>query len=659
MTFTAMSVTTWLTLFGSIGGVITLLYMLRLRRRRVEVPFGPLWQQVLSERQTTSLFRVLKRFWSLIVQLLILAAILTAIADPRWTGEMTVDFREPREAEPRHTLLVVDTSASMGAVDVEGGRFVRAQQVAHDIINSRHPSERMMVAQMGVDISAMTQWTDDTDQLRRVVNRLRVQDTGTDPRPVMEFARNAIRGLPNAQVVLVTDRSFEPPDAELAKSLRLKVAPVGTDEANLGNVAVLDFNVRSHLGNTLKYALYYKLKNMTDQSVTVSAFLHVDPKGEARTRSEFLALPPVGAPFEHVLAPGEEKVVEKLDVAMEGSRAALIIAPKSAEFKDVFPNDDAAFAVVPQRDEVKVLLVGPTNLFLEAALQTRTHVSVERVDLDAYPGSTGYDLIVFNGAAPEEPGKGNFVYVNVASNTPYTVKDTVAGGPLLVPSSRAKHPVMRFVKFVELEAENLIGMRRQRKEVVLARTKRGKPAIIAKTARDQRWLAVGFDPIAARWVTHYSFSIFFVNAVNWFFSEESKHLRAWSLAERWDVRVPWSGVERVRVTRPDGSVDDALVDGSGLLAYAGTHEGIYEVRHPDPQSKAHEQVVAVAAALRNAEESKLLSRGDYAAWTRPPLETDELGTPDLLGAEIWQLLVLFAGALMMVEWFTYHRRWTV
>lgn len=193
----------------------------------------------------------------------------------------------------------------------------------------------------------------------------------------------------------------------------------------------------------------------------------------------------------------------------------------------------------------------------------------------------------------------------------------------------------------------------------MARSRGGKPAIIAHAGRKNRWIAVGFDPVATEWVGHYSFSIFFVNAINWFFQEEAALLRPWSLAERWDVVLPWRGIESANVTLPDGSRQTALVDGGGTLAFTGQQQGIYEVHHPKPSSGAQREPTLIAASLRNETESSLVPKGEYTAWKAPEAVAEDVPKLSLMGADLWQLLLIIALALMVVEWFTYHRRWTV
>jgi hypothetical protein len=191
-------------------------------------------------------------------------------------------------------------------------------------------------------------------------------------------------------------------------------------------------------------------------------------------------------------------------------------------------------------------------------------------------------------------------------------------------------------------------------DTVMARGPGGAPAIVAHSDKDSRWVAVAFDPIASEWVGHYSFSVFFVNTINWFFAEEDKLIRPWSLAESWRIAIPWKGVSQVQVRTPRGDLVTPLVDGGGTLAFTGKEEGIYQISKIGAPDVAP---ILVAAALKSRQESRLASISSLPAWSPPSAEL--LRSPDLQGAAIWQYLVLLAALLIAVEWLSYHRRWTV
>ncbi|MBT9557210.1 MAG: VWA domain-containing protein [Myxococcales bacterium] len=655
MNFLAMSPAMWLTLFGGFGGVITLLYLLRLRRRRLEVPFGPLWQKVLAEKQSTSFFRSLKNILSLLLQLAVLALVLTAIADPRWTGDMAVADATTSESDervvlPHHTFLIVDASASMQI----GTRMADAKTAARQIIDSLAPGDSVVVARVDHDVAVLTDWSSDRDALHAALETITPRDAATRFTSAVELAASALSGLAHAETVLITDREAQPVTEALAGAARLRVIPVGTEVA--GNTTVSAFAVRSHLGYRLEYAVQYTLRNKgPGREVTVH--LYTDRSGKAQSRADFQKSPPQ-LTFKHTLPADAEQTFEHAGLALDGNRAALVVDATG----DLFPVDDTAFAVVPTRKQVKVQLVGPENLFLMAALSTRKNVDVKRIDLADFQTTEGSDLTVFTGAAPAELQRGNLAFVNVRTGAlPYDLADAVTDpAPLLVPPTAAAHPAMAHVKFVDLEARDFRPLVRKKGQEVLARTKKGQTAILAAATAERRFVAVGFDPIESEWVGHYSFSIFFVNAVNWFFREEAAFLRSQGLDAAWRVSLPWAAGQSVDVVKPDGKVVRALVDGAGGLAYTGDAIGIYAVKAPPGTPKALSADILVPAALYSATESALTpALLDFVPYV-PRVETDA-AVPDLrlAGLALWQLLALAAAGLLLVEWFTFHRRWTV
>src|SRR5438105_11036357 len=96
-------------IFGAVGVAVVGLYILKLRRRTVAVPFSPLWQRILKDKEATSLFSKLKRLLSLLLQLALLALLVLALGDPRAAATLV---------KGRTVVLLVDASASMQATDV-------------------------------------------------------------------------------------------------------------------------------------------------------------------------------------------------------------------------------------------------------------------------------------------------------------------------------------------------------------------------------------------------------------------------------------------------------------------------------------------------------------------------------------------------------------
>ena len=124
---------------GGAALIVTLLYLLKLRKRRVQVPFSPLWGKVLAEyRQQSDWWKRLRRLLSWLIQILLILALAFALADPHPEGQII---------EGRHMMILLDSSASMAATDVSGGidRMDIARKKAREILETVGPEDRVML----------------------------------------------------------------------------------------------------------------------------------------------------------------------------------------------------------------------------------------------------------------------------------------------------------------------------------------------------------------------------------------------------------------------------------------------------------------------------------------------------------------------------------
>jgi len=99
-------------IFGAVGFGVMVLYVLKLRRRVVAVPFSPLWERILRDKEATTLFSRLKRLLSLLLQLALLALLVLALGDPRAAESLL---------RGRTVVVLLDASASIAWVRVALG----------------------------------------------------------------------------------------------------------------------------------------------------------------------------------------------------------------------------------------------------------------------------------------------------------------------------------------------------------------------------------------------------------------------------------------------------------------------------------------------------------------------------------------------------------
>src|SRR6476620_273292 len=85
------------------------MYLLRLRRRETVIPSTVLWQRLVADVEANAPWQRLRRSLLLLLQLLLVLVLVLLAARP---------FLEHEAGLARDLIVIVDTSASMGATDV-------------------------------------------------------------------------------------------------------------------------------------------------------------------------------------------------------------------------------------------------------------------------------------------------------------------------------------------------------------------------------------------------------------------------------------------------------------------------------------------------------------------------------------------------------------
>ena len=165
-------------LFG-LAAPIIILYILKLRRRREPVSTLMFWDQIFKEKQTTSLFQKLRQFLSILLQLLFLALLVLALAQPQ-LAFMTKSARQ--------IVLIIDRSASMNALDESISRLESAKQRATRIIDSLRFIDEMMVISCHTQPVIHSPFTDHQKSLRQAIESIQPTNVRTDLEPALELA---------------------------------------------------------------------------------------------------------------------------------------------------------------------------------------------------------------------------------------------------------------------------------------------------------------------------------------------------------------------------------------------------------------------------------------------------------------------------------------
>src|SRR3954469_5842344 len=211
-----------LAVFAWVAGAATLLaigaYVIKMRRRRFEVPFSRLWQRVLEQRDANALWKQLRRLLSLLLMLFIIGIMLFAALDPT-LGAV--------DRKARSVVVLFDASASMKAMDGdekgERSRLDAAKHKAKRLIDGMGGGDLAMVMKVDGQATPMSRFSNDGPMLDKIIDGIAASDTPADLTRALGAAADALRDRPNPLIVLVSDGAF--PEQQLSLVRWDKTAP--------------------------------------------------------------------------------------------------------------------------------------------------------------------------------------------------------------------------------------------------------------------------------------------------------------------------------------------------------------------------------------------------------------------------------------------------
>jgi Ca-activated chloride channel homolog len=688
-------------LFGAAGAVVTVLYILKLRRRKVHVPFAKLWARVIRERESTSLFKHLRRLLSLLVQLFFLGLVAFALGDPRLSAVVV---------EGRSIVVLLDTSASMKARDIqEGGgggtRMAAALARARAIVRGMGGADSLMLVRMDAQVTPLGPFSSDEKALTLSLEGVEASDTRGDLVRALRFAADALRGRKNPLLVLVTDGAYPkeeldavlldgksgrevagaapPPAAAKAKGTGAKgakgtrgagSASAGAGELDrvdlrgvevraslvgrqAGNLGIVAFNARRYARNKLSFEIFLEVMNYFEGTQEVDLHLLVDDQLVEVKRLKL-------GPSERARYTCDPDLKERksswCNLAASGELLeARLVRPgdvgETPRAIDPFPLDDRAVALLPRQRKQRILLVSRGNLYLEGALLLDENIELARVTPAAYDAAKARwaDAIVFDGFYPEAaPDRHQLLLAPPdGARSPFTVAKRLPA-PIVTEQDK-NHPVMRWVTLKDVNISTSASFAAGPGVQVLASSFKDA-VMVARVDGARRSVAFGFDVTRSDLPLRVAFPLLVVNSLGWFAGEGEGAEATFRSGETFELSVvDAAGAapagERVELRGPDGRPIPAQAREGRVTVYGG-QVGVYTAIAGAVRARA-------AVNLADARESKIAPARPFALGGRALEPPQGFGLS--LRREIWVYLLLVALGITLVEWLTYNRRVTV
>jgi Ca-activated chloride channel family protein len=599
---------------------ILLLYMLKLRRKQVEVSSTFLWAQLLRDQQANAPWQKLRRNLLLILQLLILSALVIAVARPA--------VQIPAVASGS-VIVLLDGSASMNATDVRPSRFERARKSVQALINGL-ASDSAMTLILAAD-SPQTLVSAETDKatLTQALDKAHVTQGHADWQAAFALAAGSARSNQGQATTVIISDGCLPEKGLPALPGDVRYVPVGESQDNL---AISALALRSAQKGP---QLFAEANNYgaADRNVLLSIYFN-DELIDARQLT--------------LRAGSRESLTLDNLPNTSGIYKARLSDPKQNTRLDALALDDQAFAVYQSSAARRVLLVSRGNLFLEQLLASLPGIQPFRA-LPAEDGTVQipndpFDLYIFDGILPVKLPEANLLFVNPPSNPFFEV-----GAPYQeIKNVKVNdHALTRFVDWKNVHILEAKAVQTPPWASALIESDSG-PLVFAGETKGQRIAALLFDLRQSDLPLQIAYPILFSNLIN-YLAPASAFDTTQSLqpGEALSI-VPQTDVQKIVIASPSNKV---FTLPASQATFTQTQElGFYAVNF---LSKDSTRVEYFAVNLFDENESNIQPRASIQVGSEvvAPTASRQLGQ-----RELWTWLAGLALLVLMIEWQVYHRR---
>lgn len=602
---------------------IILLYMLKLRRKQVQVSSTFLWVQLLRDQQANAPWQKLKRNLLLILQLLILAALVIAVARPA--------IHVPAVASGS-VIVLLDASASMNATDVSPARFEEARKAVEALIDGLTSASSMTLILVADSPQTLISAETDKSLLKQALGKAQVTQGQANWQAAFALAAGAARSnQEKATIVIVSDGGL-PEKGLPALAGDVRYVPVGESQDNLA-ISALALRPAQQGPQLFAEASNY---TETDRDVLLSIYFN-----EELIDARQLSLRAKSS---------ESFTLDNLSNTSGIYKARLSDPEQTNKPLDALTLDDQAFAIYQSSNARRVLLVSSGNLFLEQLLASLPGIQPFR----ALPAADGtlqipndpFDLYIFDGILPRELPSADLLFVNppIGSNPFFEVGASYGE----IQNVQVKEDELtRFVDWTNVHILQAKTVQTPPWASTLIESDSG-PLVFAGETKGQRIAALMFDLRQSDLPLQIAYPILFSNLIN-YLAPPSAFDATQSLRPGEVLSIlPQTDVEKVLIASPSNT---AFTLATNQTTFAQTHElGFYAVNF---LAKDSTRVEYFAVNLFDENESNIQPRDSIQVGSQAvtPTVSRQLGQ-----RELWTWLAALALLILMIEWQAYHRR---
>ena len=608
-------------------------YFLKLRRPRVTIPSLVLWQQVLNDQRVNSPFQRFKKNLLLLLQILLLVLLVLAAMQPFFFGATGRSQRIP---------ILIDTSASMAALDASGGtsRLDAVKERISESIDNMLPDQEMCLISISDTARQETVFTENKRLLKDALKQLTTRDVASNLEDGLRMAEAIRRSEAFETLVLYSDGNF-PPQAFLDLQFDIYFRKLAAGGPNVGITAC-----SARRADSESWDLFVELHNSADTAVnatlsitTVTAPGVDDPSDSKTLASKIVSINPTEP--------------RRLIFRIDGRNATLLQLQLDADSFDALSTDNTAY--------LRLLQNRPLNVYAPASMYAVRHALRTLPDAVVFPRDNAdieepasFDLVISNRDEDVAiPATIRCVFGSIPDDLKSVIQLEDEPGEIINwkrDSPLFEHVNLRDIILMDRAVASAgtdsvalgeLGYR------ILMEGEAG-PLMVEKDEPSSRSIRALFDPDRSTMPYRLAFPIFITNLVN-------ETLLTTGLAE---TKANPTGVlpatrfapgTKVTVIGPDGEEQTITTDDRGdLIGIIASKAGSYRVR-PAGQGE-----IVLGASLLSASESSLNSveqiEFNEVAVAASKAEGQNTDKP------VWRYLAIAALALLVIEWWYFQKR---
>ena len=619
----------WALAFFALFVPVILLYLLKQRRRHVQVSSLHFWERILRDEQKVTAYTKLRKILSLLLLLLFISLLALALARPLFSKELL---------GARRIVVLLDVSASMTAEEDGTTRFVMAVEHAHDVVRGMAFGDSMMIVAFADSPEVLLLFTSSRTALHGALDAAEPTHNGTDLDAALELLDELPPGSRKTHVYLISDGAYPSVEITPPEETWFAYLPVGEAKDNVGVTAM---QARPLPGAPRDFEVFFEAFNAGEK--------------EVRAPYELRAGGRLVDAGELILPPGASETRMLRQYTREGGVLTLYI-----DHKDAFPLDNTGYAVLPPVRPIRVVLVTAGNLFLEQALATDPGVDLEVYTPEAYdierPRAA---VVVFDRVARLAPRGGASIHLG-AWPADFELTAAEGGEDRIVTGWDRDHRVMRHLSLDNITIREAPRVTAPESYAVLVQSFEAPLVLFRETESGPR-LVITFDATASDLPLRAAFPMMMANSVRFLAGV--------------DARETWAGHDA-----------GALIPAETMAAYIeglDKDEAVYRVLAPGEKhgdEEAPENATALAPspwlASRVGVYEGLTLAGEWRPLFAVNLAAEAEGriapSPEIpivapealpmiedgfrLGLEPYFFLLVLAVLLLCVEWVLYHRR---